>query len=611
MDTFFRIEDIEFFHEKMKLDRSYSSKNDQNQIDGARISETIFIPTNQWAESVARKLGSDFLFEKDVHWQLGRAFKPYSWARFYLKQWGNIGIFFTIGVDADSQSLLIKIDFQRNRSDLADKISMFDKFLELQKVEKLYLSTDEIKEKSQESLVEKTCEYINKNINIYKKLYEMAEVKNNSAKILEYNSAKNPLNQILFGPPGTGKTYNSIKKAVEITNPTFSETQWKDIKEEFDRLVESGQVVFTTFHQSMSYEDFIEGIKPETTESGNVTYLVQDGIFKLLCNAAKTPNQSDFDKAYEKLKLELPENELITLKTPRGKEFAISLNSNDNLSLHTGQTKEKQGTLTKENIQKQIYGEEKFRGWEGYFRGVINYLENKFGYSTNPDVGTKNYVLIIDEINRGNVSQIFGELITLIEESKREGKDETLKVRLPYSKKEFSVPSNLFIIGTMNTADRSVEALDTALRRRFSFEEMPPKYDLEELSYTVTDGVKATDILAKINLRLEKLLDKDHLIGHSFFICKDDKKPLEKVQETFYKNIIPLLQEYFYGDYGKIGLVLGKGFIRKKGRAENSIFANFEDYDSNFDDRIVYEIIDYRTNNETDTFENALKILMK
>lgn len=159
---------------------------------------------------------------------------------------------------------------------------------------------------------------------------------------------KQPLNQILFGPPGTGKTYNAIKKAVAIANPAFDKTDWHAIKAEFDSLIESGQVVFTTFHQSMSYEDFIEGIKPEPTENGRVTYQINDGILKLLCNAAKIPNQSDFEVAYEKLKIELSDNELIKLKTPTGKEFAISLNSNDNLTLHTGQSGE-----NKEHSQKK------------------------------------------------------------------------------------------------------------------------------------------------------------------------------------------------------------------------------------------------------------------
>ena len=261
--------------------------------------------------------------------------------------------------------------------------------------------------------------------------------------------------------------------------------------------------MFTTFHQSMSYEDFIEGIKPLKPVVGDtfVKYEVQSGIFKKICDNA------DKDK-------------------------------------------------------------------------------------------DKNFVLIIDEINRGNVSQIFGELITLIEDDKRIGKDEALKVTLPYSKEEFGVPSNLYIIGTMNTADRSVEALDAALRRRFSFEEMPPKPDLISSAgkLSETKGILKSDelddidlplLLKKINERLEKLLDKDHQIGHSYFISVKD---LDGLKLAFQNKIIPLLQEYFFGDYGKIGLVLGKGFVSKDDSKKNN-FADFSDADADeFSERPIFKI---------------------
>lgn len=400
-----------------------------------------------------------------------------------------------------------------------------------------------------------------------------------------------PLNQILFGPPGTGKTYTTIEKAIAIANPSFDLKRIrKDIKEEYDRLIVEGQIVFTTFHQSMSYEDFIEGIKPETFEN-EVVYNIKNGIFKNICQAALTPNQLDFNTAYDHLKKELSEIEQIKLKTPTGKEFSISLNSNDNLTLHTGASKEKQGTLTKENIQKQINGESKFVGWEGYFKGVVDYLEAKYNYTYQSINNIQNFVLIIDEINRGNVSAIFGELITLIEDDKRLGKEEALEVMLPYSKEKFGVPPNLYIVGTMNTADRSVEALDTALRRRFTFQEMPPEYGLKELDYKIF-GHNAYDVLKTINKRIEKLLDKDHAIGHSYFLSKDD----DKIMVSFYKNIIPLLQEYFFGDYGKIGLVLGKGFVQQKDWDNgDKFFADFdEESASDYEDRNVFKIIDHR-----------------
>lgn len=420
-----------------------------------------------------------------------------------------------------------------------------------------------------------------------------------------------PLNQILFGPPGTGKTYNTINKALEIIGEDIKKKSRSEIKKIFDAKIQEGQIVFTTFHQSMSYEDFIEGIKPETI-SGNVTYNVRNGIFKNLCLAAKTPNQLDFNSAYEQLKKDLSDKEMIAIKTPTGKEFSISLNSNGNLTLHTGINKEKQGTLTQENIQKQINGEDKFIGWEGYFKGVITYIETQYNYSSKPQSNTQNFVLIIDEINRGNVSQIFGELITLIEDDKRLGKDEALEVTLPYSKEKFGVPPNLYIIGTMNTADRSVEALDAALRRRFSFREMPPKPELIATKGKlaekngVLENIALPDVLETINKRIEQLLDKDHQIGHSYFMSVSS---VEDLKVAFKNKIIPLLQEYFFGDYGKIGLVLGQGFVELVRTSNEKVFSKFDDDSApEFTERTIYKIKDF--SDKDDDFMKAIESLL-
>ena len=182
------------------------------------------------------------------------------------------------------------------------------------------------------------------------------------------------------------------------------------------------------------------------------------------------------------------------------------------------------------------------------------------------------YVFIIDEINRGNISKIFGELITLIETTKRAGKKECISTKLPYSKEEFTVPDNVYIIGTMNTADRSIALMDTALRRRFYFEEMLPNYDLLKDIFVEDEGVKVNigAMLKAINERIEYLYDREHTIGHAVFLELKENNNIDKLENTFKKSVIPLLQEYFYEDYDKIRLILGDN---AKDEDEQFIFA--------------------------------------
>ena len=422
-----------------------------------------------------------------------------------------------------------------------------------------------------------------------------------------------PLNQILFGAPGTGKTYHTKKMAVEIINGKKEEDRSREeINKEYEQLVEEGQIVFTTFHQSLSYEDFIEGIKPRTI-GGNVTYEVKDGIFKQLCSRAiaQKPKNSDieiydFDEGWDDLIAEVEKNPNLSLDTRKGgKIYVTGITNEGNLKIKHKDSKSKTEYSIlysrAEKLQEEFPDLSKVKNISKEFRSVIpgcyytaywailNYINNKIK-EKNKDIDyeePKTHVLIIDEINRGNVSAILGELITLLEEDKRKGNKEHTEVKLPYSGKEFSVPNNVYIIGTMNTADRSVEALDTALRRRFSFVEMQPDPNHEDLSEV--GDVKLKKLLKTINERIELLIDKDHQIGHSYFI---GIQGLEDLKRTFKDKIIPLLEEYFYGDFGKIGLVLGGEFIKL---AENQVAfpENFE-YEKNFlEDKKIYRITSF------------------
>ena len=281
---------------------------------------------------------------------------------------------------------------------------------------------------------------------------------------LQPRDSKKSLNLILYGPPGTGKTYNVVKYAVELIEgeKITSGIPYSSIKARYDKYASTGQIKFTTFHQSLSYEEFVEGIRPVVVDKygkdtnvahaeTTVVYRPYNGVFKALCEkAAKSPNL--------------------------------------------------------------------------------------------------NFVAIIDEINRGNISRIFGELITLIEESKR-----GTSVILPYSQTDFFVPSNLYILGTMNTADRSIAMLDTALRRRFDFIEMMPQPSL----LGKCDGVDLCELLTALNERVEYYYDREHAIGHAYFMNSNGCiKSLEELREVFSSKIIPLLQEYFFDDYERIRLIL-------------------------------------------------------
>ncbi|MFD2554762.1 McrB family protein [Sphingobacterium tabacisoli] len=411
------------------------------------------------------------------------------------------------------------------------------------------------------------------------------------------NERSAPLNQILFGPPGTGKTYHTINKALEILEYDFNGKSRKEIKEEFEKRVKRGQIVFTTFHQSLSYEDFIEGLKPiaPKKEGYPISYKVVDGTFKQMCVNTLPFSIGDDINGY--IVESISKENVTFIKKKSGYLLPVSLRLlyalkkyfDDKHQPYTSSV-----NLTDE--EKVMYPELEPFLINGY-KTIIPFALEALSIVKETDIPK---VLIIDEINRGNVSQIFGELITLIEQDKRLGGSEELTVTLPYSKDSFGVPNNLYIIGTMNTADRSVEALDSALRRRFVFEEMTPKPDrIAEIRSkkgleAQIGGIDLGILLATINSRIEKLLDKDHAIGHSYFLnCVD----IEDLKNTFYKNIIPLLQEYFYGDYAKIGLVLGSGFVKLR-EDKDVTFAAFDHENLDmFNERKLYEIVDYRSNN--------------
>lgn len=555
------------------------------------------------------------------------------------------------------------------------------------------------------------------------------------------------LNLILCGPPGTGKTYATVEAALEIMDQTILAEHRHDravLKRRFDECVANGDVRFVTFHQSFTYEDFVEGLRADRDEAGQLKYVIEDGIFKRLCEsaAAKVTRRVDapFDITGRRTwKMSLGntlgsdayiyeeciannyvllgwggaidfsdckyKEEIVQRFHAAGKQvpedaysvsavaaFVLKMKVGDLIVVSDGNLKFRAiGEIVGEyrHIDRDVEGEDQYSqcrnvrwlrvyepslpfeqlmhnqfsqmslyelkpssidlqklsdllgssnanivrtgGMQAFMVGqkfgsgyevvyatpdlvelkkpngrrlpiglsiiktladyvrrnqlavddikqkrvfqkvpntqlepqIVNGYENILPALVEhfleaardpPHVRQSPKVLIIDEINRGNISRIFGELITLIEPTKRAGAAEALEVLLPYSKKKFSVPSNVYIIGTMNTADRSLTGLDVALRRRFVFREISPQPEI--LRGVDILGLDVERLLAVLNDRIEALLDREHRLGHAYFIPLIDEPTIERLSFIFRRQILPLLEEYFFEDWAKIQLVL-------------------------------------------------------
>ncbi|HEB9320407.1 TPA: AAA family ATPase [Campylobacter coli] len=453
------------------------------------------------------------------------------------------------------------------------------------------------------------------------------EIRNDGSEMSNKKENKNlSLNQILYGPPGTGKTYHTIDKALEILGENLESRDRDEKKAKFDEYVKDGQIVFITFHQSYGYEEFVEGIKPMMNNEANsreLKYEIKDGIFKDICNKAlENYENSNLNAEELREKIELREkvekflNRLLETNEPisktKGGNFFINSFNNNTIEIYSEDVERFDGifklslstfiTLLKSNIEfnsavemfKKVFDRDYADRTHTYYFNLVNKFkeyEKQAVLKTEDNKISSNslnsYIIIIDEINRGNISKIFGELITLIEPSKRIGADEELKVTLPYSKKEFGVPKNVYILGTMNTADRSITSLDTALRRRFEFVEMMP--DPSVLSDNYKD-VNLQELLKAINTRIEYLLDREKTIGHAFFI---GVKNLEDLKKVFQNKIIPLLQEYFYNDYALISAVLNDNGMIGKCEKDDKYLQKIKNLDNVDSEKIIYNIASF------------------
>jgi AAA domain (dynein-related subfamily) len=366
-----------------------------------------------------------------------------------------------------------------------------------------------------------------------------------------------PKNMILYGPPGTGKTFKTVELTLRICGLWREDfhTKRKEAIKLFKSLQDVGRVEFITFHQSISYEEFVEGLSAEVKDE-TVHYKIRDGVFKKICERASKKNVFHVFKVgtqignYEVVHID---SSLICVRNSAGAVSPIPIDLVEDIAKNI-----RNGQCTLEDVRRGESENKELisKKYDNYILGYKSILSSLVEYYMKQmnDSTKENYVLIIDEINRANISKVFGELITLIEEDKREGELNEVRVRLPYSQSLFFVPRNLYIIGTMNTADRSIALMDVALRRRFHFEEVMPQPEL--LGSIEFDGqeIDLGELLETINKRLTILLDRNYTIGHALFMGVKTLRDLVKVIKF---KLIPVLQEYFYGDWEKIGIVLG------------------------------------------------------
>ncbi|MES2528691.1 MAG: AAA family ATPase [Bdellovibrionota bacterium] len=384
------------------------------------------------------------------------------------------------------------------------------------------------------------------------------------------------LNTIFCGPPGTGKTYHSIFRALDILGVIVPGGRGSDefraaaIKA-FEDQIKKGNILFLTFNQAYSYEEFIEGIRPILNKD-QLSYKLEDGALKKFLFGGS--QIKDLFSAGDVLKA--TRSKFVVDKVDNGniklRKFELSgEDSRGNIYIPLEALQElwqymKNKNVTAEvlmsrdylgNIKQDLETDNFVLGYTAEFTACLNHLKSK---ELDIRDNTKAKVLVIDEINRGNVSQIFGELITLLEEDKREGKGVTIK--LPYSKESFILPPNLYVLGTMNTADKSIAPLDFALRRRFHFESYWPDSRLVSDKWKV-EGItreQARVSFESLNEKIEMLRGRDYTIGHSYFLKTHSPEDLYR---TIFEQIIPLLNEYFYQDWKSLGFILGKGFVRQ------------------------------------------------
>ena len=382
--------------------------------------------------------------------------------------------------------------------------------------------------------------------------------------------------KIFYGPPGTGKTYTAAREAVRIVDGDAYHPA--TVSERHRQLVAEGRIRWVTFHPSYAYEDFVEGYRPRLDEDGNVIYVPVDGPFKQACDACRRRVRERFRVGQEIGRYQIVHVDPggLVLRSEVVREDRVSAFQHTYVDLWTIQRFQAHGVPPemmslagprveeKQELARMLQLPAAFWTASSPYRAVYEALvEEQDGRLESAPV-----VLVIDEINRADLSRVFGELFTLLEIDKREGAPEEARVTLPYSGDQFTVPMCLSVIGTMNTADRSLAVVDVALRRRFEFEEINPEPSL----CPMYGGVDIGAVLGEWNRRISLLRSRDYRIGHAELMRgrlevvrrragwgDDEDGQLRALAETVRQKILPLLLEYFPADWRKADIVVGRG----------------------------------------------------
>lgn len=422
-----------------------------------------------------------------------------------------------------------------------------------QKCRKVHWIKEGVWKEEEHPIVLKTLTDISKYPDYVERLKQLIGIEENHKINLKRTALNYSLNTIFYGPPGTGKTYNTVLRAAEIIEDRKIEDYEEALK--IFRTNLHDRIEFITFHQNYSYEDFIQGLRPDTDNGKDLIFEKKDGVFKVIAdmahnNLVKAESSSTvkmpFEEVIKTIFEDLIEGVINEFEIKMKKSSFFMTNISEKSIEFRKQNGESNHTLSLKTLNKMYdkgINDIILGGLQPYYNPLLKLLLSK-GEISIEKVEVANYVIIIDEINRANISRVFGELITLIEEDKRSHGKIAMEATLPSGDK-FIVPSNLYIIGTMNTADKSIALLDIALRRRFEFEAMYPQYEIP--------GKEIYDvaILEKINKEIIRTKGHDFQIGHAYFMDKN-----KGLVERMNKKVIPLLLEYYMNDENEVRNIL-------------------------------------------------------